>query len=281
MKAKQTLIGLSLVAVLASGTAMAGKTQKQVTIKGSDTLLILNQRWAEAYARSTGGAVAVSGGGSSIGINAFINGVTDICASSREIKKSEVDKAKSRGSITNEIPVALDGLAIAVNASNSVDSLTMDELRRIYVGQITNWNQVGGPNEPMAVFSRDSNSGTYGFFQQNVLRNQNWGRNVAFMPSTSEEAREVARTKGGIAYGGVAYFKGKSGIKIIPIAPKAGAAPVPPTEENVRSKKYPIWRYLFYYTNGKPKGEVAKFVNYVLSPDGQKICEQVGYYSLK
>jgi phosphate transport system substrate-binding protein len=274
-------IGTGLAAVFGIAFASANLTQKQVTIKGSDTLLILNQRWAEAYGKNGGGPVAVSGGGSSIGINAFINGVTDICASSRTIKKSEVDKAKSRGSITTEIPVALDGLAIAVNSSNSVKSLTMDELRRIYIGQITNWNQVGGSNEGIAVFSRDSNSGTYGFFQQNVLKNQNWGRNVAFMPSTSEEAREVSRTQGGIAYGGVAYFKGKRGIKIIPIAPKAGSDPVDPTEENVRSKKYPIWRYLYYYTNGKPKGDVDKFIDFVLSSEGQKICEQVGYYSLK
>ncbi len=273
--------GAAVGAALGIGLAWAHLPERQVTIKGSDTLLILNQRWAEAYSKQGGGPVAVSGGGSSIGINAFINGVTDICASSREMKKSEVDKAKSRAAVANEIPVALDGLAIAVNESNSVKSLTMDELRRIYIGQITNWNQVGGPNEGIAVFSRDSNSGTYGFFQQNVLKNQNWGRNVVFSPSTSEEAREVSRTAGGIAYGGVAYFKGKRNIKIIPIAPRAGVAPIEPTEENVRSKRYPIWRYLYYYTNGKPKGDVDKFIDFVLSAEGQRICEQVGYYSLK
>lgn len=282
MKSKSLILNLSIgVLALLGSAALAGKLQKQVAIKGSDTMLILNQRWAEAYNKAGGGPIAVSGGGSSIGINAFINGVTDICASSREIKKSEIDKARSRGSVATEIPVALDGLAIAVHSSNPVASLTMDELRRIYIGQITNWKQVGGDNEPISVFSRDSNSGTYGFFQQNVLRNQNWGRNVTFLPSTSEEAREVARNAGGVAYGGVAYFKGRNNIKILPIAPKAGAAPIPPTEENVRGKKYPIWRYLYYYTNGRPRGDIDKFIDFVLSPNGQRICEQVGYYSLK
>jgi phosphate transport system substrate-binding protein len=252
-----------------------------VSVKGSDTLLILNQRWAEAYGAKGGGSVDVTGGGSSIGINAFINGVTDICASSRKMRASEVAKARSRGSVVNEIPVALDGLAIIVNSKNPVDSLDMDQLRRIYVGQITNWNQLGGPNQNITVFSRDANSGTYGFFQANVLKNQNWGKGVRFLPSTSEEAREVARTDGGLAYGGVAYFKNRAGIKVIPISPRKGEAAIAPTETNVRSKKYPIWRYLYYYTNGKPRGDAKKFVDFALSADGQRIVEQVGYYSVK
>ena len=253
-----------------------------VSIKGSDSMLILNQAWAEAYCNVNSNVnIAVTGGGSSIGITAFMNGVADICAASRPMKKSEIDKARSRGAIANAIPVALDGLAIIVNDSNPITKLDMDQLRRIYIGQITNWKQVGGKDSPIVVFSRDSNSGTYGFFQQNVLKNQNWGNAVRFMPSTSEEAREVARTAGGIAYGGVAYFRGKRNIKIIGVSPRAGAAPIMPTEEAVRNKTYPIWRYLYYYTNGQPKGEIAKFINWVLSAAGQKIVEQVGYYSVR
>lgn len=281
MKNKTLTFGTSVGLALVAGISISGMVDKAVSVKGSDTMLILNQRWAEAYSKAGGGSVAVSGGGSSIGINAFINGVADICAASRKMKKSEVDKARSRSSIANEIPVALDGLAIAVNDDNPIKSLTMDELRRIWVGQITNWSQLGGKKEPISVFSRDSNSGTYAFFQQNVLKNQNWGPNVVFSPSTSDEGREVQRTPGGICYGGVAYFKGKKDLKIVPIATGAGATPLYPSEENVRSRKYPIWRYLYFYTNGAPKGDTAKFVNFALSPTGQKIAEQVGYYSLK
>lgn len=277
----KTLALAGAVTAIVGASSMVYAGQQQISVKGSDTLLILNQRWAEAYAKNGGGSVAVSGGGSSIGINAFINGVTDICASSRPIKKSEIDKARSRGAITNEIPVALDGLAIIVNSDNKIPSLTMDDLRRIYIGQVTNWSQLGGSNEPIVVFSRDSNSGTYGFFQQNVLKNQNWGKSVRFMPSTSEEAREVARTEGGIAYGGVAYFKGKKNIRIVPIAASKGSEPLMPSEENVRSRKYPIWRYLYFYTNGKPSGDVKKFIDFCLSTKGQQLAEEVGYYSLK
>jgi phosphate transport system substrate-binding protein len=262
--------------------ATAAFASQQISIKGSDTLLILNQRWAEAYAKVRPSvSIAVTGGGSAIGINAFINGVTDIAASSREIKRSEIDKAMSRGFRTWEIRMALDGLAIAVNSNNPVKSLTMDQLRRIYVGQITNWSQVGGDNEPIVCFSRDSNSGTYAFVQQKVLKMQNWGKGVRFLPSTSEEEREVARTSGGIAYGGVAYFKNKRGIRIVPIAANASSNAIAPTEDNVRSHRYPIWRYLYYYTNGAPKGELLKYINWALSADGQKIAEEVGYYSLK
>ena len=271
-----TTIGAGVVAT-SSYANFAGT----VTVTGSDTLLILNQAWAEDFQKASSGAVAVRGGGSSIGINALINSATDICASSRQMKKSERDKARSRGIVVNEIPVALDGLAIIVNASNKVDSLSMDELRKIYIGQITNWSQVGGANEPITVFSRDSNSGTYGFFQQVVLKNQNWGKSVRFMPSTSEEIRETTRSEGGIAYGGVAYFKNKRGIKILSVSAKAGSPALAPNEANVRNRSYPIWRFLYYYTNGAPKGDTKNFVNFALSAQGQKLVERVGYYSLK
>lgn len=269
---------ITAIASLALAPAMM---QGSVTIKGSDTLLVLNQRWAEAYGQKTGTSVEVTGGGSSIGIRAFINNVTKICASSRKMKASEIQSARSNRAVANEIPVALDGLAILVHSNNPVKSLTMDQLRRIYIGQVKNWNQVGGNDAPVVVFSRDSNSGTYGFFQEKVLKNQNWGSSVRFMPSTSEEAREVARTQNAIAYGGVAYFKNKANTKIIPIAAKDGAEAVAPTEANVRNKSYPIWRYLYYYTNGKPSGETAKFINWCLSEEGQAIVEKVGYYSVR
>lgn len=272
------LVGVSLVS-LSAGAALKSAA---ITIKGSDTMLILNQRWAEAYgSKNPNVPINVTGGGSSIGINAFVNGVADIAAASRPMKKSEVDKARSRGSVANEIPVALDGLAICVNAKNSVKSLSMDQLRKIYIGQVTNWSQVGGSNMPIVVFSRDSNSGTYGFFQANVLKNQNWGKGVRFMSSTSEEVREVTNTPGGIAYGGVAYFANNTALKIVPVSPKDGVPPVAPTEENVRTKKYPIWRYLYFYTNGRPKGEMKTFVDWCLSSEGQQVVEEVGYYSLK
>ena len=278
MKNKLTL----LLPVSGLMLGMATPATANVSIKGSDTMLIMNQELAEAFGnRNTKVGVDVTGGGSSIGITAFINGVTDIAAASRQMKFSEIQKARSRGSIANEIPIALDGLSIVVNKSNPVKSLTMDQVRRIYIGQIRNWSQVGGSDAPITVFSRDSNSGTYGFFQANVLKNQNWGKGVRFMPSTADELREVAKSTNGIAYGGVAYFAKDSRVRIVPIAATATSTPLMPTESNVRSKAYPIWRYLYYYTNGKPAGPTKQFIDFVLSPAGQSVVEKVGYYSVK
>lgn len=278
MNLKNTTLALAAL----GAAVLPGISAANVTIRGSDTMLIMNQRLAEAFgAKNPNIAVNVTGGGSSIGINAFINGVADIAASSRAMRFSEVQRARSRGATANEIPVALDGLAIIVNRENPVRSLTMDQLRRIYIGQVTNWNQVGGPNLPITVYSRDSNSGTYGFFQQTVLRNQNWGKGVRFMPSTADELREVARTTGGIAYGGVAYFKNDRRVRILPIAPREGAPAIEPTEANVRNRSYPIWRFLYFYTNGRPQGETKRFIDFALSAEGQRVIEQVGYYSIR
>lgn len=268
-----------IVALATFSAAVLGTT---VTVSGSDTMLILNQRWAEAYAKANPNVtVAVAGGGTGLGIKDFIHGAADIAAASRNMEKAEVDAARNNGVVAYEIPVALDGLAIAVNRSNPIESLTVDQVRRIYVGQIANWKQLGGPDEPVFVFGRDANSGTHAFFQRRVLRFQNWGPQVRFLASTSEEAKEVSRTKGGIAYGGVAYFKNNPNLKILPISAGKNMPAVLPTEDNVRSKRYPIWRHLYFYTNGRPKGAVAQFVKWVLSDEGQRIAEEVGYYSLK
>ena len=278
---KKTLAFLTAGVTVAAGTAaIASTVLGPVRIVGSDTMLIMNQRLAEAFGKS-GAAVNVTGGGSSIGIKAFTNGTCDIAASSRAMRKSEVDKARSRGAVATATPVALDGLAIVVNAKNPVSTITMDDLRRIYIGQVTNWSQIGGPNESIVTISRNSNSGTYGFFQEKVLKMQNWGSGVRFLGSTADEVREVRNTAGGIAYGGVAYFKGASGVKILTVSAAKGGTAYGPTEDNVRSRKYPIWRFLYYYTNGAPRGDAKAFIDFALSAQGQKIIEQVGYYSVK
>lgn len=281
MFSKKTLtFVLGGIAAIAATTAVASKVLGPVRIVGSDTMLIMNQRLAEAFGKN-GGAVNVTGGGSSIGIKAFTNGTCDIAAASRAMRKSEIDKARSRGAVATATPVALDGLAIAVNSRNTLNTISLDDLRRIYIGQVTNWSQIGGPNESIVTISRNSNSGTYGFFQEKVLKMQNWGSGVRFLGSTADEVREVRGSGGGIAYGGVAYFKGVAGVKILTVSATKGGTAYAPTEENVRSRKYPIWRYLYYYTNGAPKGDTKAFIDFALSSQGQQIIEKVGYYSVK
>jgi phosphate transport system substrate-binding protein len=277
---KATWIGFG---VLLGAAAIVGASQSRVvTVRGSDTMLVLNQRWVEGFlAGNPKASVSVEGGGSGLGISAFVAGFADIGASSRDLTRDEVDAARSRGRIANRIPVALDGLAIAVQAENGVPSLSMEQVRSIFTGRVTNWSQVGGPNRPIVLFGRDSNSGTHDFFQLRVLRNQPWASGIRTVISTGEIARQVASNPGGIGYGGVAYFKNVPGVRVLPISARAGADPVEPSEENVRSKRYPIWRHLYFITNGKPSGDTKRFVDFVLSPEGARIAEEVGYFSLK
>ena len=271
-----------VAAAVAAVVVSAGVLADTVTVKGSDTMLVLNQRWSEAFGKShPDSTIAVTGGGSSLGIEAFIEGDADICAASRPLRKTEIDAARSRGAVANRIAVALDGLAIAVHPANPVKSITMDDLRGIYTGRIRNWRQLGGSDLPIVPLSRDLYSGTHSFFQHSVLRDQDWAPSVRFLNSTPEIVTQVSRLPGAIGFGGVGYFGDKSTSKLLAVAPRTGAEPVPLTEEAVRSKKYPIWRHLYFYTNGRPKGSTQSFIDFCLSEEGQRIAEEVGYFSLR
>jgi len=273
-----TLAGASII--LGGGISNAS-AQGTITLKGSDTMLQLAQVWAEAYHKAKGRIVTVTGGGSSTGIAALVNGSTDIANASRSMKGSEIDKAKERGFVPFEVPVARDGLSIVVNPKNPVKSLSIDQLNKIYSGQISNWKQVGGANQVIITIGRDSSSGTYGFFQDNVLKGGPYRSDMQTTPSNNAIAQVVSQDAGAIGYIGVAYAKAFAGkVKEIPVSRGTGPAEEP-TEANVRSGKYPLWRYLFMYTRGKPSGATSDFINWVKSKEGQEIVEKVGYYSIK
>lgn len=263
------------------GMIAPGVQAQTITLKGSDTMLQLAQVWAEAYHKAKGKVVTVTGGGSSTGLAALINGGTDIANASRPIKASEIDKAKDRGFIPYETAVARDGLSIVVNPKNPIKSLSIEQLADIYSGKISNWKQLGGPSQAIVTIGRDSSSGTYGFFQDNVLKGGPYRSDMQSTPSNNAIAQVVSQDLGAIGYIGVAYakaFKGK--VHEIPVSRGKGPA-IEPTEENVRNGKYPLWRYLFMYTKGKPGGAAGDFIKWVKSAEGQAIVEQVGYYSVK
>lgn len=171
-------------------------------------------------------------------------------------------------------------LTVRYEASNPVEALTLEQLRQIYLGQLTNWRQVGGENLPIVAFSRDANSGTHDFFKQHVLRGRAWGRNGRFLATTADEAREVVRTPNAIAYGGVAYFVNRAELKLLRIAARAGDEVYPPDLISVRARRYPIWRYLYFYTDGRPRGAVAEFIRWTTSAQGQALAFEVGYFPL-
>lgn len=275
---KQRIIALGLAAVIAALGAGLAIGAKAITVKGSDTLLLLGQRWAEVYMeRNPGVVIQVTGGGSGVGIAALINGSTEICQASRNMKDSEKKKLRERYfSLGAEIPVAKDGVTIYVHEKNSVNELTLDQIKDIYTGKITNWKQVGGQDAKIVLYGRENSSGTYVFFREKALRNADYSASMQSLPGTSAVVNAVSKDQSGIGYGGAAYAKG---IKELAIKTDKGS--FRPTAEHVKSGSYPLARDLYWYLRSKPSGEVKKLVDWILSPEGQEIVTKVGYFPIK
>lgn len=267
---KSIVIALIALTVVGFSGFMA---QEKLTVKGSDTMVILSQRWAETYMVSHPEvSIQVTGGGSGTGISALINGTTDICNSSRPMKQSEIKTLKERfGSLGVEIPCAKDGITIYMNENNQVSNLTMEQLKKIYTGKITNWKDVGGKDSKIIVYSRENNSGTYVYFKDHVLKGQDYAPSCQNLPGTAAVVNAVSKDANGIGYGGHGYSKGVKMCKVNGIAP---------TEANISSGKYPISRDLYMYLRNKPSGKIKKFVDWILSPEGQKVVTKVGYFPL-
>jgi phosphate transport system substrate-binding protein len=273
------LAGFALIHAGCGGESGTGSQHKPVTVKGSDTMVILAQRWAETYMKENPGlAVQVTGGGSGVGIAALINGGTDICAASRPMKDEEKQQIKNRqGKDVKEIPVALDGVAIYVHQSNPIPSITPAQLKAIFTGRITNWHEVGGGDKRIVPYSRDNSSGTYAFFKEHVLGNEDFASEVQTLPGTAAIVNAVSKDPASIGYGGIAYA---SGIRAVSVRRDENGNPVAPSLATVQSGQYALSRNLFFYTVGDPPGDVKAFIDWVLSPEGQKVCEAVGYYPI-
>jgi phosphate transport system substrate-binding protein len=245
-------------------------------------MINLSQAWAEAFMQKNPGArISITGGGSGTGIAALLNGTCDIANASRPMSPKEIEQAKQRNVLPKATTCALDGLAVAVNSANSIDSIDLGTLAGIFAGKIADWGRVGASPGRIVVLSRESNSGTHVYFKEHVLKNAQYGRQVLFMPSTKAIQQEISTNKMAIGYGGEAYFKNKPNVKILPVAAKKGGTPVYPSNENVASGKYPISRSLLMITPGKPRGLAARFISFCLSPEGQAVVARVGYVPLK
>lgn len=254
--------------------------QEKITVKGSDTMVILAQRWAERYmTKNPDVSIQVTGGGSGTGISALINGTTDICNASRPMKNSERDKLKQRyGSRGVEIKCAQDGLSMYVNEKNPVTELTLQQIKDIYTARITNWSEVGGPKQKIILYSRENNSGTYVYFKDNVLLGEDFAAGAQNLPGTASVVNAVARDEWGIGYGGAAYGKG---IREVKVKKDAASPSFAPTSDNIRSGKYPITRYLFMYVKNKPTGIIKEYVDWILGDEGQSVVMDVGYFPIR
>ena len=269
---------LALAGIVACAVAL--HAARGITVKGSDTMVILGQRWAEQYmAGHPGAVVQVTGGGSGTGIAALINGTTEICQSSRPMKDDEKLKLRDRYQTTGvEIPVAKDGLSVYLHESNAVRELSLQQLREIYAGKVVNWKEVGGKDAAITLYGRENNSGTYVFFKDNVLLGRDFSARCQTLPGTAAVVNAVAKDRNGVGYGGAAYAKG---VRDCAIKKDAASAAVLPALATVQDGSYPLWRHLYIYTRTKPSGDVKKYIDWVLGPEGQALVLKVGYFPLK
>ncbi|MBN1306542.1 MAG: phosphate ABC transporter substrate-binding protein [Chitinispirillaceae bacterium] len=278
---KRILNQIRVIAVALAGIMLfVAAAKKTITIKGSDTLVILAQRWAEKYMASHSDVVIqVTGGGSGVGISALINGTTDFANASREMKKSEIDKLKQRyNTLGNEIKVAKDGITLYANAANAVDELSLAQIKAIYLAEITNWRDVGGDDAPIVLYGRENSSGTYVYFRDNVLDGNDYSATMQSLPGTAAVVNAVVKDKNGIGYGGAAYAEG---IKVIKVKKDASSPGYAPTAASVKSNQYPIARYLYMYSRSKPTGAMKAYVDWILGPEGQELVTKVGYFPVK
>ncbi len=258
--------------------AILAQAAGHVTMIGSDTAVRQGQRWAEEYMKHHSGTVIqVSGGGSSAGIAALINGTTDICQSSREMSAEEVRLAEQKGIEPYRVTVALDGIAIYLHKDNPVAALSLGQLKDIYTRTITNWRAVGGEDHQIILYGRENSSGTYAFFRQRVLVGEDFAPEVEDLAGTSAVIHAVANDPYGIGYGGIAWH---AGIKHAAIRFQDNSEAVSPNAKTVTDGIYPISRQLYWYFNGAPTGETKEFTNWVLSPKGQEMAEKSGFIPL-
>ena len=278
------LMMMAAVMMIVTNVAFAGLfgggSGKLIQLKGSDTILNLGQAVVEeAMKNDKSLRVAVTGGGSGTGIAALLNKTVDIAQASREIEPKEYEQAKNVGVAPKEITVAYDGITIIVNKKNGVTNLTTAQLRSIFIGEISNWKEVGGADKKIVVLSRDTSSGTHIFFKEHVIRKGNdkgpeeYRKDTLFLPANQAIVTEVEKNDGAIGYIGMGYMTDKvEGITVDGIAA---------TVENVANKSYSISRALYWYTNGEPQGDIKTFVDYALSPAGQEIVKKEGFVPVK
>jgi phosphate transport system substrate-binding protein len=247
---------------------------KSITMTGSTTVLPIAQREAEAFMDVYKDiSVSVRGGGSGVGIAAIIDGRTDIANSSRTIQTKELKTAREKGVNVYPNVIAQDGIAVVVNPDNPIDSITIEDLKKIYTGEIGNWKELGGPAKAIVVISRDFSSGTFEVFKELVLKGGKMKDDALMLASNKAVATTVTETPYAIGYVGLGYLSEQ--VKALKVDG------VKPTEETVRMGKYELSRPLFMYTNGKPKGIIKTFIDFVFSVQGQRIVKEEGFVPIK
>jgi phosphate transport system substrate-binding protein len=289
---KAIMLALAAALLCSCGPRQTGTTPSQpagamraagITIKGSDTMVHLVRAWIDGYIKTNpGAAISVTGGGSGTGVAALLNGTTDICASSRDLDDKEREAARTKGLELHEYIVARDAITLVVHSSNPLNELTLAQVRQIYLGRVTNWNEIGGPDLPITVLSRESSSGTFAFFVEHVLQKSDMGERVMLLAATSQIVQTVADSPGAIGYVGLGYaVEASDRLKILAIRAAPDAPPIMPSTATVLSGEYSVSRPLYLVVGHTPDGPVKSFIDYCLSADGQQIVERSGYVKVQ
>jgi phosphate transport system substrate-binding protein len=238
--------------------------------------------WAEAYqAANPELSISVTGGGSGTGIAALINGTVDIANASRQIKQEERAQAEANGIPPVEFVVARDAIAVVINHSNPVDTLSIDQISAIYSGAVNNWSQVGGEDRPIVRLSRETNSGTHVYFLEQVLRKGDAEDNTLFsmdtllLPSSEGITAEVRQNPNAIGYDGLGYVTEE--VKVVAVAPREGDAFMLPSAATVNSGEYPIARDLYMYTAGEPSDRIQAYLDWIIGEQAQAIVTELGF----
>ena len=279
-----TLIGgLCLTLLL---TPSLGFSATFIQVKGSDTEVNLVQRLAENFMKKNPQySVAVTGGGSGVGIAAIINKTTDLANASRPMNAGEISKARANGVDPIGVAFAVDGLSVIVNAKNTIKSMTVDQIGQIYRGELSNWKQAGGPDQPITLYGRQPNSGTFVFFREGVVRGD-YSNKMNQMNGNAQIVEAVKKDAGGIGYVGIGYVvddqgKIESGLNMVEVARDSRSKAFSPLKlENILSGNYPITRPLYQYFDGNARGKVEAFIKYELNPEGVAIIHKEGFYPL-
>ena len=246
------------------------KTVQTLTITGSTTVLPVAQAAAETYMKNDQYAdIQVSGGGSGHGVQAVGTGAADIGMASRDLKSSESEEYPGLVGYV----VASDGIALIVYKDNPVESLTIPQIKSIYKGEISNWNEVGGEDLEIVVVGRDSSSGTREFFYESVMGKEDFTPRQLEKNSNGAVAQTISQTPGAIGYVSMGYIDNT--VKALDI--EVDGALIEPTVENVISGDYPVARNLNMFTEGEATGLAADYLAFLLSSEGQKIVSGEGY----
>lgn len=274
---KKFLLLILFIVLLITPVYSTTVVRGRITIKGSDTMVILVQRLAEEYMNMhRGKIIQVTGGGTGVGVAGLINRITDIANASRPLSDREKESIKKAwGKEVKEFRIAIDGITIYVNPLNPIREISLGQLKDIYTGRIRSWKELGWEDKPIVIYTRENNSGTYVFFKEHVLDNEDYTNRAQSLPGTGGIVNAISKEKYAIGYGGIAYSKG---VKILAVKRDDKSKAYLPTEINIRKGLYPISRYLYMYTCIYDDPDVKSFIDWILSDKGQKIVAQVGYF---